>query len=90
MRMREARIHIRSTTEEKKQFEEAAALEGEELSEFLRKSGRMRAKKVIEEHHTITLSNRDRDLFLEALTDPPKPSQRLKDAMKRYRKNIKK
>jgi len=90
MRTREARIHIRSSTEEKREFEEAAALEGEELSEFLRKSARMRAKKVLEEHNKITLSNRDRDVFLEALANPPKPSSTLKQAMKRYRSNVKK
>jgi len=88
MRAREARINIRSSTEEKRQFEAAAALEGEELSEFLRKSARMRAKQVIDEHVKIILSNKDRDTFLKALANPPDPSPRLKQAMKRYRKNI--
>ena len=90
MHAREARINIRSTREEKEHFEAAAALEGEELSEFLRKSARMRAKKVIEEHAHITLSNKDRDIFLKALSNPPKPGPRLKSAMQRYRKNVRK
>lgn len=90
MRTREARIQLRSSVEEKKQFERAAALEGEELSEFLRKSARLRAKKVMEEHQNITLSNEDRDLFLTALENPPKPVKKLKEAMRKYRKNIKK
>lgn len=90
MRAREARINIRSTREEKEHFEEAAALEGEELSEFLRKSARMRAKQVIEEHTHITLSNKDRDIFLKALANPPKPGPKLKAAMQRYRKNVRK
>lgn len=90
MHARVARINIRSTREEKEKFEEAAALEGEELSEFLRKSARMRAKQVIEEHTHIILSNRDRDIFLKVLANPPKPSARLKNAIKRYRKNVRK
>lgn len=63
-------------------------MEGEELSEFLRKSARLRAKKVMEEHQNMTLSNEDRDGFLAALETPPKPVKKSKDAMKKYQKMI--
>lgn len=42
-----------------------------------------------EEDAKVTLTNKERDIFLEALTNPPEPSLRLKAAMKRYRKNVK-
>lgn len=88
---REARIQLRSSPEEKKRFEEAAALEDMLLSEFLRRAAHLYAQEIIELHQqNITLSKEEGLKFLEALDNPPKPNKRLKEAMQRYRKNVRK
>jgi len=88
---RVARIQLRSSQEEKQQFEEAAALEDMLLSEFLRRAAHVYAQEIIESHRqNIVLSKEDGIKFLEALENPPKPNERLKAAVRRYRKSIKK
>lgn len=88
---REARIQLRSSIEEKQRFEEAAALEEMDLSEFLRKAAHLYSQEIIEAHNrNIILSKEDGLKFLEALENPPKPNERLKSAVRRYRKNIEK
>lgn len=88
---REARIQVRSSLEEKQQFEAAAALENMLLSEFLRRAAHIYAQEIIESHkQNIVLSREEGIRFLKALEKPPKPNERLKAAVRRYRKNVKK
>ena len=65
---KQERIEVRSSEEEKKEFEEAAALV----------------------HLNIKLSKEEGIRFLEALDHPPEPNKKLKEAMRRHEKNIKK
>ena len=39
---------------------------------------------ILEVHHKLVLSDRDRDLFLQLLVNPPQPNQALKKAMKQF------
>ncbi len=88
---KENRIEIRCSDEEKREFEEAAALAHHVgLSEFIRSAARVYAKHVRDEHQNITLSKKAGLCFLEALDHPPKPNKKLKQAMRRYKKNTKK
>jgi uncharacterized protein (DUF1778 family) len=85
----EARIQLRSSLEEKQQFEEAAALENMFLSEFLRRAAHLYAQEIIEFHKKdIVLSKEDGIRFLAALENPPKSNKQLKKAIRKYRKNI--
>lgn len=43
-------------------------------------------KEVSEKNQTRTLSNRDRDTFMEMLENPPEPNEALKKAVKEYKK----
>ena len=43
------------------------------------------ARRVLEEHERMVLSGADRDAFLEALRNPPEPTDRLVAALKRHR-----
>lgn len=83
------RIEIRSSDEEKKMFEEAASLAHMDLSEFIRFSAHFYAKSIRKEYELITLSKDEGIKFLKVLDNPPKPNQKLKDAMKRHRKQQK-
>ena len=44
-----------------------------------------RAKKVVAEHETLTLTPRDWEAFLSALDDADRPRPRLEAAARRYR-----
>ena len=84
---KEVRIQLRSSSEEKSQFEEAAALGNMLLSEFLRRAAHMYAQEIIESHKQhIVLSKWDGIKFLDALENPPNPNEHLKKAVHRYRK----
>ena len=43
------------------------------------------ARRAIEEHERMLLTGSDRDVFLEAVSDPPAPSKKLVAALKRHR-----
>lgn len=83
------RIEIRSSREEKQAFEDAAALAHMGLSEFIRFATHLYVKKVLEEHQNISLSRESGLAFLNALANPPEPSKRLKEAMSKHSKNLK-
>ena len=43
------------------------------------------ARRVLEEHERMVLTGADRDAFLDALRNPPKPAAALAAALKRHR-----
>src|SRR5579884_3816861 len=67
------RAQFRPTAEQKDLLVRAAALTGQTLSEFMRTAVEERAKRVIEEHERIVLTERARATFLSALAKPPRP-----------------
>ena len=62
----------------------AAALQGQSLTDFVVASATETARRVIREADVIELSERDQTSFAEALLNPRKAPQRLKDAARRY------
>ncbi len=85
---REKRIEIRSSEEEKSEFELAASLVHMGLSEFMRFAAHHYVKKIKEDHENIVLSKEAGLKFLQALEHPPEPNEKLMDAMHRYKKNV--
>jgi uncharacterized protein (DUF1778 family) len=43
------------------------------------------ARRVLDEHERMVLTGADRDAFLAAVNDPPKPTKRLAVALRRHR-----
>jgi uncharacterized protein (DUF1778 family) len=84
--MRQDRIELRASQKEREQFFEAATFSGMSLSAFLRQSALEKSESILKNKDALTLSDRDRDLFLDALENPPKANTRLKQAFKRYQK----
>ena len=84
--MREQRIEFRSNDNERKKFEEAAFFLGMNLSSFARKTMLEKSEEILKKNNTILLSNEDRDAFLQALENPPKPNKRLKKALEAHRR----
>jgi uncharacterized protein (DUF1778 family) len=44
------------------------------------------ARRVLDEHQRMILTGADRDAFLDAVMNPPKPAPRLVKALRRHRK----
>ena len=81
-----SRLEARIESSQKALFEKAAKLQGCSLTSFVIASAREAALKTIREHEVIRLIGPDRDAFIAALTNPPKPTRNLREAAKRYKK----
>ena len=85
---RDARLEARISVEQKSVLQQAAALSGRTLSEFVVASAHEAASRVIQEHETIRLSRAEQIAFVRALLNPPTPNARLRHAAKAYRKQM--
>jgi uncharacterized protein (DUF1778 family) len=82
--LRTERTEARLLPEQKSRIEQAARLTGLSVSDFIVQHADAAAIKTIQLHSCWTLSDRDRDVFLNAILNPPNPNERLKTAAKRY------
>lgn len=78
-----ARINLRASPEAKALIERAAALMGTTVSGFMLQNAYEAAQRLLAQHETITLADRDRDVFLAALDNPPEPTEALRRLMAR-------
>ena len=83
--LRTERAEARLLPEQKRRIERAARLKGLSLSDFIVQHADEAAIRTIQLHTSWTLGERDRDILVQALLNPPQPSTRMKDAVKRYR-----
>ena len=82
-----ARFDARLTADQKSLFERAAALAGSRtLTDFVLDSAQEKAEAVIRESEILHLSEKNRQIFVDALLHPPAPNRRLKQAASRYKK----
>lgn len=80
------RFDAKLTTDQKALFERAAKLGGyRTLTDFVVSTVQEKAKAIVEQHEAILVSERDRDVFFNAIMNPPKPGKRLQQAAERYR-----
>lgn len=77
-----ARINLRTSPEAKALIERAAAIMGSTVSGFMLQNAYEAASRLIEQQERITLSDRDRDAFLDAIENPAEPTQALIDLMR--------
>lgn len=83
---RGARLEARISVEQKAMLQQAAALSGRTLSEFVVASAQEAASRVIQEHETVRLSRAEQIAFVTALLNPPPANARLRKAAAAYRK----
>lgn len=81
---RDDRIDLRISPDLKALLSRAASYRGMSLSSFLVSIAADRAKEVVAEHETLTLTPRDWDAFLAALDNADRPRPRLAAAARRY------
>ncbi len=81
------RISSRVTKPVRKTLEEAAALSGATLNQFVVQAAIKEAHAVLERERFIHLSRRDAEVFFKALKNPPAPNARLKKAAAAYKRS---
>ena len=81
----QARFDARLPKEQKQFFEKAAALGGyRNLTDFIVRVVQEKANEIIKEKEKIIASERDSLIFFNAITNPQKPSETLKNALDDY------
>lgn len=78
------RIDLQVSKEQKELLETAASIKGLSLSSYLLTTCLSIAQADIVEHQKLVLSDRDRDLFLSLIADPPQPNKDLVTAMQEF------
>jgi|SRR5882724_9597970 len=88
--IKKARMNFRLDAEIKERVARAAAITGQDLSDFAVSTLSLRADEIIEKHTNLTLDSKDYEFFLAALDNETKPSKRSLSAARRYRKGKRK
>lgn len=81
--VREDRIELRATKEEKRLLAAAAAREHLDFASFILRNALPAAREVMDRAERIALSSRDTVRVLELLENPPKPTAALMAAARR-------
>lgn len=76
--LKDVRIDLRANTNEKNLLERAAELKHISLSSYILSSSLKQAQLDLIENETLILSNKDRDLVMSVLENPPEPNEALK------------
>ena len=80
-----ARFDARLPKEQKEFFEKAAVLGGyRNLTDFVVRVVQEKAKEIVKEKEQIIASEKDSEIFFNAITNPKKPSETLKSALDDY------
>ncbi len=83
--VRDDRIELRASREEKQVLAAAAAYERLDLTTFVMRAALPAAEEVVARHERIALSARDSARVLALLEHPPKPTPALRAAARRRR-----
>jgi len=81
-------LEARISPDQKALFQKAATLEGRTLTDFVLGCVVREAKRVVQENEVITLSARDREIFVKALLNPGEPNKALRKAAAWYKEMI--
>lgn len=82
------RLEARINPTEKSLLERAAHLEGRTITDFVVSRAVEDAKRIIQEHDSMVLTERNQRAFVDALLTPPTPAPALKAAFKSYAKRF--
>ena len=82
------RLDVRLSAEHKQIIERAAGLLGQTVSAFTVSTLVQQAEQVVERFGVLRLTDRDRDLFLAALDNPPEPNARLRRAARSHAEKV--
>ena len=82
------RLEARISADKKSLLKNAAELSGRTLTDFVISSAYEAAVRIIQEYQQLHLTAVDRDVFIQALLNPPKASNNLLKTVDQYKKNV--
>ena len=82
---RSERLEARISKAQKALFVRAATVQGRSLTDFLIASVQEAAERALRTHDVLTLSERDRKIFVAVLVKPATPGKALRQAVKHYK-----
>jgi uncharacterized protein (DUF1778 family) len=82
------RLEARLTPEQKNLIARAAALRGFTVTQFVVASAQQAASQAIKDFELLTLHDPARDVFVNAILNPPAPNAAARSAAKRYKKEM--
>jgi uncharacterized protein (DUF1778 family) len=85
---REERLGFRLDRQTKGLIERAAQLQGRKITEYCVTALTESARRTIEQHETLVLSDRDRKAFFDVLMAPPPANKRLERAFEAARRRV--
>lgn len=77
-------IEAQVSAEHKRVIEQAAALAGLSLSDFVSNSILRTANKMLDNQHSLQLDEQDSEKLVDMILRPEPANQKLKDAFKKY------
>lgn len=84
--LKDKRIELRLSALEKEIFQKAQELSGDKsFSSFVVRVVKKEAEKIISNHNRIIASERDREIFFNAVFSDQEPNQNLREAADRYK-----
>jgi uncharacterized protein (DUF1778 family) len=85
---KDARLNFRIRPDVKSRIERAASISGKSVTDFAVAALSDVADEVLQRHHDVELSDRDRDMFLAVIDRPSKPNRLLLRAAKTHKRLI--
>jgi uncharacterized protein (DUF1778 family) len=85
---KQERLEARLTPAQKQLIERAAALRGTSVTEFVVVSAQAAAASAIKDFEVLRLRDEAREVFINAILNPPAPTQAAHRAAERYKKNM--
>jgi uncharacterized protein (DUF1778 family) len=86
--VKQERLEARIPPAQKRLLERAASLRGTSLSDFVLTSAQEAATKTIKDFEILSLCDEARQVFIDALMNPPAPNEALRAAADRYKKHV--
>lgn len=81
---KQQRLQARITPDQKRLIERAAELRGTTVTEFVVASAQQAASETIKDFEVLTLRDRARKVFVDAILNPPLPNK----AVRRYKAQL--
>jgi|SRR5579862_8688644 len=83
-----SRLEARVTADQKRLIERAAHLRGTTVTDFVVESAQQAATETIKEFETLVLRDRAREIFVNAILNPPVPNEAARAAAQRYKEQM--
>jgi uncharacterized protein (DUF1778 family) len=86
---KDERIELRVSSTDKKLFKKAQILSGDSsFSSFIVRILKQEAEEILARHDRILVTEKDRQVFFDAVFGDPQPNQNLMEAAKRFKSGI--